>query len=117
MLPAALIFDILAVIVTLHDRHAVATRQVESYTQIPILILTIAGAFTLGAAISSWRPHQRGALLTVIAFAAAGLITRILWNPDVGNRDTNPVTPQPPPPTIVFKPGGPADTISRIWTR
>ena len=107
MLPAALIFDILAVIATLHDRHAVAMRQVESYTQIPILLLMIAGTLTLGAAIRSWRPHQRLALLAVIAFGAAALTTWILWDPDVGNRDTNPVTRLPTPPTIVSNPTAP----------
>lgn len=105
---AALVFDMLSVVATIHDRRAVAAHRVESYTQVPALTLQIAAVLSVVAAFSTWHRQRRRALVVLGAVVVAAVLTKLLWDPRIGDTNTKTTPPQPPPPTVAaIKPASP----------
>ncbi len=94
--------SIAAVALTLQARHAVAHRQVESYSTLPVLMLQLAGLLTLIAEVRLTLGHPRHpriAATFLVAFLVCIATTRALWDTSVPNDPLPEPTTQTPPPT------------------
>ena len=96
-----------AVALTYQQRHAVAHRRVESYSTLPVLILQLAGLFTLIAIarLALGHPrHPRTAAALLAAFAVSIAATRALWDTSLPHDPQPNPTTQAPPPTSMANP-------------
>ncbi len=96
-----------AVALTYQERHAVAHRRVESYSTLPVLVLQLAGLFTLIAIarLALGHPrHPRIAAALLVALLASIAATRALWDTSLPHDPQPAPTIQTPPPTITANP-------------
>jgi hypothetical protein len=92
---------------TYQERHAVAHRRVESYSTLPVLVLQLAGLFTLIAIarLALGHPrHPRIAAALLVALLASIAATRALWDTSLPHDPQPAPTIQTPPPTIMANP-------------
>lgn len=93
-----------AVAVTFQERHAVAHRQVESYSTLPVLMLQLAGVFALIAivrlALGNPR-HPRTAAACLLVFLVCIAATRALWDTSLPHDPPPDPAFQTPPPTTM----------------
>jgi hypothetical protein len=113
--------SIVAVALTLQARHAVAHRQVESYSTLPVLGLQLAGILTLIAIVRFALGHPRNpriAAAFLVAFLVCIATTRALWDTSLPNDPLpEPTTQTPPPTTMATRPNTPLDKIPHVMTR
>lgn len=102
-----LTLGIAAVALTYQERHAVAHREVESYSTLLVLVLQIAGPLTLiaTARLALGHPrHPRLAAALLAAFLVSIITTRALWDTSLPHDPPSNQTTQTPPPTSMANP-------------